>query len=1537
MKKSKLIAIISATVIAIAALCIAVFLFIDKNPFEWGVSPTPTPTVKTEEYEYKIINSSATLIKYTGKITDVEIPHIIDDVAVNAIGDGCFEASTVTSLYIPSNITSIGNNAFFNAGNLVSITFENANTLKSVGSNVISGTKYESEMLDKYSGIILWGDILIKAVSTDGDVFLIPDNVDTLAQGALKDLNAQAVRFPFGFEIIKASDINIVKDLEYIIISSNETKFEGSDIFESKNQYIKCYKNSNAEKFAVEYGYYYELLEDTDVWEYKTDSNGNVIITGYRGSSLNVRVPSQIDGKTVVAFGNGSNAVVKNYGIKRIYFPKTVSKISSMALNGAQTLFSAEFEEVTALDSVGRYAFGGTLFESKSNVENNVCVIGDILIKHWGEGHVQMPEGIKKIAECAFGENVTHIVLPEGCVELCDGMLDDVNELEWIYIPNTVKTIGNKVFENHKSVRIECDATSSTVEYARQNGLKYDAVYYWEYELDENNMTAVLTKYTGKQRTVNVPSEINGYKVVGLVSVRNSTIRELYIPSSVKSIGDMFAYHLTELEKVEFENVDTIENIGAQAFKGTVFEEKNADKYGVLVIGKFAVGYTGNGEVVLGDNVKIITDMLFYSSNVTSVKMSEACVVIGNRAFGKCSELKYVYISDSVNKIGDFITDGSENALIKCHGASYAEDFLKNNGYKYELAEYEDWLYEIKDEKATLIAYIGKEIRVVIPDNIHGYPVIAIGENCFTACDVEYVYIPSNVEKIEKSAFENVATLQSVEFEKISTLKYIGTGAFAGTAYIDSAVNDDGYLILNGILIRCTLTGNIVLPYNVRTISDNVFVGNGILSVKINEGCKTIHEYAFNGVESLEWIFIPESVTTVEENAFIGVNENAVLRSFGNALASTLAELYGFESEIYDIDFTYTVENGKATILKYTGNDTFVIVPSIVNGYTVVALGKDCFADKGVLSVYIPDTVTHIYNAAFGKQLKNVEFEDAYKLEYIDRNAFIGTVYETELNSKNNGFSVIGGILIHCTAKGNIVFPSGIRQIVGNAFKGSVKTITVNDGCKIIDSSAFAGIWSVEWIWLPDSVEQIGSKLISDTRIYFKCEAGSYVEKYCINSGYSYEIVNADEYEWQYVVDNGNVILVKYKGSDVYVVVPDEIGGMKVVEIADACFKNIDNLRSIYISANVNTIGNEAFYGTSALETLIFADASKITAIGHSVLENCGAAEYLADENGCVVINGILVAYCGGENVIFSQNIHSVAGRVFYKNGNIKTVTVNSGCVSVGSEAFAYADNIKEIFIPDSVRKIANDCFNSDSDFVIKCHNNSYATDFARKYGYTTEIVLGDFEYEIKDGYAILKKYTGDENAVTVPSVVEKYTVKYIDENCFAGSDIVSVWIPDTVVSVGKNAFYGCTKLDTVEFANASSIQYIGEYAFKSTLFENITGVDENNTVVINNILVRHFGSGEIVTSADIKGIAGGAFYDRQDITKITISQGCTWIGSNAFSQMYSLDCVVVPDSVVSIENDAFAQCNENVYIVCSNGSYAEQYAKTNGLNYKTN
>lgn len=67
--------------------------------------------------------------------------------------------------------------------------------------------------------------------------------------------------------------------------------------------------------------------------------------------------------------------------------------------------------------------------------------------------------------------------------------------------------------------------------------------------------------------------------------------------------------------------------------------------------------------------------------------------------------------------------------------------------------------------------------------------------------------------------------------------------------------------------------------------------------------------------------------------------------------------------------FTYTTDDdGNATITGYTGCASALVIPSEIDGHTVVAIGNRAFENRGELySVVIPDTVTRIGYYAFAK------------------------------------------------------------------------------------------------------------------------------------------------------------------------------------------------------------------------------------------------------------------------------------------------------------------------------------------------------------------------------------------------------------------------------------------------------------------------------------------------------------------------------------------------------------------------------------------
>lgn len=162
--------------------------------------------------------------------------------------------------------------------------------------------------------------------------------------------------------------------------------------------------------------------------------------------------------------------------------------------------------------------------------------------------------------------------------------------------------------------------------------------------------------------------------------------------------------------------------------------------------------------------------------------------------------------------------------------------------------------------------------------------------------------------------------------------------------------------------------------------------------------------------------------------------------------------------------------------------------------------------------------------------------------------------------------------------------------------------------------------------------------------------------------------------------------------------------------------------------------------------------------------------------------------------------------------------------------------------------------------------------------------------------------------------------------------DIKKVIVPDSVVQIGYDAFYGFWSLEDISLPN--SITSIDYDAFG--LCANLKSVTIPDGVTSIGGFV--FSDCENLTSVSISNnvasIGDWAFADCERLTSITIPDSVKSIGMDAFTGCESLTSITIPDSVTNIGKNAFEDC-ENLTIVCDKGSYAETYAKENDIPVK--
>ena len=148
--------------------------------------------------------------------------------------------------------------------------------------------------------------------------------------------------------------------------------------------------------------------------------------------------------------------------------------------------------------------------------------------------------------------------------------------------------------------------------------------------------------------------------------------------------------------------------------------------------------------------------------------------------------------------------------------------------------------------------------------------------------------------------------------------------------------------------------------------------------------------------------------------------------------------------------------------------------------------------------------------------------------------------------------------------------------------------------------------------------------------------------------------------------------------------------------------------------------------------------------------------------------------------------------------------------------------------------------------------------------------------------------------SVTIPN-----SVKSIEKETFSGcSGLTSVTIPNSVTSIGEYAFYRCSGLTSVTIPN--SVTSIGNSAFY--------GCSSLTSITIPN---------------SVTSIGDYTFCKCTGLTSITIPNSVTSIDDCAFYGCSSLTSVSIPNSVTSIYDEAFAKCSnlENVYC------YAEKFS----------
>ena len=157
--------------------------------------------------------------------------------------------------------------------------------------------------------------------------------------------------------------------------------------------------------------------------------------------------------------------------------------------------------------------------------------------------------------------------------------------------------------------------------------------------------------------------------------------------------------------------------------------------------------------------------------------------------------------------------------------------------------------------------------------------------------------------------------------------------------------------------------------------------------------------------------------------------------------------------------------------------------------------------------------------------------------------------------------------------------------------------------------------------------------------------------------------------------------------------------------------------------------------------------------------------------------------------------------------------------------------------------------------------------------------------------------------SIDIPDSVTKIGV-----SAFSGcSSLMSIHMPDSVTSIGYNAFEGCISLKNIHIPD--SVTSIGSNAFEECVSLKSIIIPDSVTRIEGWTFYYCKSLKSIIIPDSVTSIGDSAFSDCKSLININIPNGVTSIGDSAFSNCHSLTSVTIPSSVIAIGTNPFCGC----------------------------
>ncbi len=795
----------------------------------------PWSDIKGDDcFDIMNVDWKETIINYHSESTfcpkAVTILSSIGGKTIQAIGDTSFSNKVLTSISVPSSVTSIGISAF---------AYNNISTMS------------------------------------------IPSGISSISNGMYRNNNISSITIPATITSIAANAF-ANNNLSYFSLPSTVSSFDGSAVawnWPSKNsngisdfvantnqQWILVdnirVKSTNDACFSINMG------TITNYYSYEDNNSNNPLCP------RDVVIGSQIKNQTVIGLGDYS---LYNRNITSIILPATLQSINWGALR------SNNISSVTIPNSVSNIsetAFYDNLLTSIT-IPDSVITIWESAFEQNNLQSVIIWNSVKTIGATAFNnrywdhtnhpprENKITLLTLWNSLETIGNAAFNGQSIAEITFPNSLKTIGEYAFAGNPLSILHIPSSVTSIHdnafiYNGPNPLTYSpwltqfvsgTDQNWTFNVSRNRFVkdwvwdescfsfdgSYITDYDSACQTDNVivPASLGGQPVIGIAS------RALY-NKGIKSLV--------------LEN--GIQEIWAHALRSNLFTSLIIPD-SVTIIWDFAF-YEGLLQSVTVNQVKIIWEYAFYANKLESVIIWNGVEEIKTNAFGnyttsasdpQWNQIKTVDLWNSVKIIWHdaFFGHQLESLFIP-----NSVDFIGQSAFAWAWNP-TDWRYNSRLSSVTLwssvktiksFAFVNNRLTsITIPDSVE-----TIETYAFEGNKLETVVIGNGVKTIGEVAFGNRGWDNNISSLILwNSIISIGDYAFSSSSIssitIPSTTTSIGeQAFSNNRLIK------LILPSNVSSVGENTFQSNWPNKDSYAIGDFVPNTYQTWNISGLEWI-----------------------------------------------------------------------------------------------------------------------------------------------------------------------------------------------------------------------------------------------------------------------------------------------------------------------------------------------------------------------------------------------------------------------------------------------------------------------------------------------------------------------------------------------------------------------------------------------------------------------------------------------------------------------------------------------------------